>query len=186
VREQITVARYRKNQTPNIEAVTDDDIASEFEELNKDGQFDRVDVSHILITVPAGSDEAAWLEAKKRIDAARERVTTGDEEFNTVIADVSEDPGGGIYPDTARGKMVPEFEERMFSLPVGAISEPFRTSFGWHILTPTAKKSMEIGELSQRLRVFITERRINDFVLEQVAQAKTTMDIVIRLDTPAS
>jgi peptidyl-prolyl cis-trans isomerase SurA len=184
VREQITVARYRQNQTSNIEAVTDDDIVAEFDKLKESGQFDRVDVSHILITVPQGSDEAAWLEAKVRIDAARERVTTGDEEFNAVIADVSEDPGGGIYPDTPRGKMVPEFEERMFSLPVGGISEPFRTQFGWHILTPTAKKSMEIGELSERLRVFLTEQRINDFVMEQVAEAKTSMDIEIRLDAP--
>ncbi len=184
IREQMTVAEYRKNQAGKVEAVTDEDVAAEFEKLNEDGQFDRVDVSHILITVPEGSDEAAWAEAKKRIDAAHTRVTTGKEDFKAVQAEVSEDPGGGNYPDTPRGRMVPEFEERMFSLPVGEISEPFRTQFGWHFLTPTAKNSLSLEDLSDRLRAFITEQRINEFVMAQVADAKAKTDIEIRLNAP--
>lgn len=189
IQEQMTVAEYRKNQASKIEAVTEDDVTAEFEELNKDGQFDRVDVSHILVMVENGADEAAWAEAKTRIDAARTRVTTGKEDFSTVAKEVSEDPGvvqnGGSYPDTPRGKMVPEFEERMFALAEGEISEPFRTQFGWHILTPTAKRTIPLEDLADRLRVFITERRINDHVMEQVANAKAEMDIEIRLDAPA-
>jgi len=184
-REQMTVMQYRTGQSDKVEAVTDEDVAAEFEELNKNGQFDTADVSHILIMVPQGSDEPAWLEAKKRIDAARVRVTTGKEDFRAVAAEVSEDPGGGTYPNTPRGKMVPEFEERMFSIPVGDVSEPFRTQFGWHILTPTARNTKSLDDLSEQIRGFLTEKRINDLVMDQVAKAKTTMEIEIRLDTPA-
>lgn len=99
-----------------------------------------VDVSHILIKV--SGDEAAWAEAKKKIDAIRARIMAG-EDFAAVAREVSEDPGskksGGAYPNTPRGMMVPEFEKVMFETPVGQVSEPFRTKFGWHILKVTGR-----------------------------------------------
>jgi parvulin-like peptidyl-prolyl isomerase len=186
VSEQMAVAEFRQTLKDDVKAVTEDDVVAEYEELNEDGQFDRVDVSHILIRVDNPNDEAAWTEAKTRIDAARERVTEGEEDFNAVAKEVSEDPGvvqnGGSYPDTPRGQMVPEFEERMFALDVGAISEPFRTQFGWHILTPTARRSIPLDDVADDIRVFITEQRINDHVMDLVAEAKANTDIEIRLE----
>lgn len=51
------------------------------------------------------------------------------------IADAQSDcPGnGGDLGYFARGKMVPEFEEAVFSLEVGETSRVFRTVFGYHI-----------------------------------------------------
>lgn len=186
IREQMTVAKYRQNQSESVGTVTEADVAAEYENLNKDGQFDRVDVSHILIMVQNTSDEAAWTEAKTRIDDAHERVTTGQEDFAKVAREVTEDPGskqsGGAYPNTPRGKMVPEFEEAMFATPVGEVSKPFRTAYGWHIVTPTARRSVPLEDVAGQIQVYVTERRINEHVQKLVAEAKAEMEIEIRLD----
>jgi parvulin-like peptidyl-prolyl isomerase len=36
--------------------------------------------------------------------------------------------------------MVPQFDKVAFELPVGELSEPVQTQFGWHILTVTDRR----------------------------------------------
>ncbi len=44
----------------------------------------------------------------------------------------------GWFP---RGKMVGEFEQKAFSTPVGEVSQPFKSSSGWHIILVEGRKS---------------------------------------------
>ena len=111
-----------------------------YKELKKEGQLNKplsADVAHILVKVD-GQDEKVWIEAKTKIDAARKRIVEGGEEFGVVASEVTDDPGsksnGGLYQNTTQGKMVPAFDKLTFALPIGEVSEPFKTQFGWHIL----------------------------------------------------
>jgi parvulin-like peptidyl-prolyl isomerase len=36
--------------------------------------------------------------------------------------------------------MVPEFDRAAFAQPIGEISEPIKTQFGWHLLVVTDEK----------------------------------------------
>lgn len=67
----------------------------------------------------------------------RQRILAG-EEFADLAAEYSDDPGsaanGGDLGWASQGAYVPEFDEAAFSLPVGEISEPILTQFGYHIL----------------------------------------------------
>jgi parvulin-like peptidyl-prolyl isomerase len=66
-----------------------------------------------------------------------ERLTAG-EPFEVVSAEVSRDSSnaykGGDLGWFGRGAMVEPFEEAAFSLPVGEISGPVQSDFGWHII----------------------------------------------------
>ncbi len=80
-------------------------------------------------------------EQKFLIDSIYNVVTAEPDKFGQLAREYSEDPGsarnGGSLGWFGSGMMVQEFDSVSFALPVGGISEPFRTSFGWHIVKKT-------------------------------------------------
>jgi peptidyl-prolyl cis-trans isomerase SurA len=98
-----------------------------------------VKVAHIMFKSGQGADEKRLNEAKNNINKVAELLNNG-EEFSDVAERFSEDRStavkGGSLPAFGVGKMVPEFETVAFGLKeIGAVSAPFRTEYGWHIIT---------------------------------------------------
>ncbi|MEA2104729.1 MAG: peptidylprolyl isomerase, partial [Candidatus Cloacimonadota bacterium] len=57
--------------------------------------------------------------------------------FDELAKDYSQGPSapkGGDLGWFGKGKMVPEFEEKAFSMKSGEFSKPIKTQFGWHII----------------------------------------------------
>lgn len=72
----------------------------------------------------------------------REEITSGTD-FADVAKRVSSCPSssrGGDLGYFKRGQMVPQFDKAAFELPVGQLSEPIQTQFGWHLLVVTDKR----------------------------------------------
>jgi len=91
---------------------------------------------HILVRLAKGSSAEKRKAARKKIEAARKRVKSG-EDFAKVASQVSEDEStkdGGDLGFFARGAMVPPFEQAAFSMKAGEISDIIETQFGFHII----------------------------------------------------
>lgn len=91
---------------------------------------------HILVKLPATADEATKQAARKKIEAAAARIANG-ESFAKVATEVSEDitaDKGGDLGWFARGTMVPAFDEAVFSMQKGEVSDVVETQFGLHLI----------------------------------------------------
>ena len=80
-------------------------------------------------------------------------------------------PDGGQLGWFGPGMMVPEFEQAVQSLEVGAVSAPVQTQFGWHLIKLNDSRAMAAPSLSQarpeiemRLRQSGTEAHIQSLV----------------------
>jgi peptidyl-prolyl cis-trans isomerase D len=122
---------------PESEAtVTDRDIATYYNQ-NRD-QFVRPARAEIRIVAlnktPTAADTAATLERAREI---RQEILDG-EDFADVARRESADRGstgrGGALGTVRRGQTVPEFEQAAFSAPIGQVTDPVLSDFGYHII----------------------------------------------------
>lgn len=107
-------------------------------------QPEQVKASHILIKPRGEGDENQKLEeAKKVIDELYQKAKDG-EDFAKLASENSDDAGsavnGGSLGFFGRGQMVEEFEKAAFGAEIGAITEPVKTKFGYHIIKVEDKK----------------------------------------------
>jgi len=102
-----------------------------------------VKASHILIRLPENALPADTMAAYEKMMKIRERIQRG-ESFETVARATSEDEsvrqnGGNLNYFTAFSMVYP-FERVAFNTPVGKLSMPFRTDYGYHILVVYDKR----------------------------------------------
>lgn len=100
---------------------------------------------HILLTVPAGAPAADKEAVRVKAAALLEQVRKSPASFAEVAKAQSQDPGsaanGGDLDFFARGAMVKPFEDVVYALPKGGISDLVETEFGFHIIQLTDIKS---------------------------------------------
>lgn len=105
-----------------------------------------IKVAHIMVAVPRGSSKATENQAETKIIMIQEKNLSG-EDFSQLAKEFSDDynsaKNGGELPWFGTGKMIPEFDQAAFALKSnGAISEPVRTPYGWHLIKRIDKKEL--------------------------------------------
>ena len=99
---------------------------------------------------PTAADSAASLERAREVRAEIQ----GGADFAEVAARESEDPGsasqGGDLGTIQRGQMVPAFDEAVWSAPLGQVTEPVLTQFGYHLIR-VAERTEETAQASHIL-----------------------------------
>ncbi len=103
-----------------------------------------VKVRHILL-LTKGLDADAKKAVKAKADSLYGVVTAPGADFAALATTYSQDPGsaqaGGFIDWFGPGRMVAEFDSVSFALPQGAISQPFETSYGYHIVLNEGHRS---------------------------------------------
>lgn len=98
----------------------------------------KVQVAHVLLKYEGEKTAAQKEELQNKIEEIYGKIKDGMS-FEDAAKQFSEDPGsapkGGVLPWFGSNRMIPRFIEVVTQLEnKGDISEPFETSFGWHIV----------------------------------------------------
>ncbi len=112
--------------------VTDQLVKEAYERLKKE-----INASHILLTVGPDAAPEDTLAAYNRLIELRKRAEAG-EDFGALAQENSQDPSaadnkGELGYFTAM-QMVYPFEDAAFKTPVGQLSQPVRSRFGYHLI----------------------------------------------------
>jgi peptidyl-prolyl cis-trans isomerase SurA len=97
-----------------------------------------VNASHLLINCPLDAKPADTLAAFQKIMSIRNRIVKNGEGFGKLAQDFSDDPSaktndGNLGYFTAF-QMIYPFENAAFNVPIGEVSMPVRTQFGYHLV----------------------------------------------------
>jgi peptidyl-prolyl cis-trans isomerase SurA len=125
-------------------SVTDQLVRESYERLKQE-----VNASHILIGLPNDPSPQDTLAAYNQALELRQRIETG-EAFEKLAREFSQDPsasenGGNLGYFTAM-QMVYRFEDAAYKTPVGQLSAPVRTRFGYHLIKVNDKRTAQ-GEV---------------------------------------
>lgn len=119
-------------------------------------QEEEVEARHILVRAKEGEKDEAL---KLRIQDIAKKTTAKN--FADMAKKFTEEPGGkdkgGSLGHFGRGRMVPEFEKVAFSLPVGKVSQPVKTDFGYHLILVESKKAKKEATLEQHKEALASE-----------------------------
>lgn len=144
--------------------------------IRVNGKRDREDVhaKHILKLFPHGATDEQKAACKAQMDSIYALLQAGAD-FEELAKKESQDGSanrGGDLGWFGRGRMVPPFEKVAFELADGAISEPFATQYGYHIIKKVAHGIQPLSQLRPAIEnsfkhddrdKLIQERRLSDW-----------------------
>lgn len=138
-----------------------------FDEFSERSDWE-LKVFHVLIT-PSDSTELSTIDI--RLNKAREDILNGIplEEVNNRYSSVMRGrKTGGTLPWITAGTTVKAFEDVVFDLRVGEVSEIFRTQFGFHIAVVLDKRDKNPARLVNHV---YTQRKPDSSFVEKINRA---------------
>lgn len=154
------------------------------EEVRNYAEENYVHVQHILVKTVDDNNQPLPedIVAQKTAQAAAiaEEAKTA-EDFYALVEKYGEDPGMMNNPDGytfTYGEMVSEFEDTSFALKAGEISEPVKTTYGYHIIK---KLPLDIdGIINSKSDVYwnIVSTVANDKLTDEVKNYSDSLEVV--------
>ncbi len=138
---------------------------------------------HILIKTSAVTDDA---KAKATLEKLRTRIING-ESYKELAKRYSDDASGTQCGDLGwlnPGDTVPAFERAMNSLAVGEVSEPIKSTFGWHLIKVDERREKDMQDEVRRMqaRRELMQRRIGPAYEDWLDQLRSRAYIDNRLE----
>jgi peptidyl-prolyl cis-trans isomerase SurA len=154
-----------------------------FKNLGERKAVGKIKAQQILLAFPPGADVATKKRQSVLADSIYRRLLAGDD-FAKLASSFSNDyisaATGGNIPDISIGQYDPAFEKMLWSLPKnGAISKPFLTSHGYHIvkriaIKPVVTKPDDKGNLEDLKQKIMGDDRwktAKDFIYARVQKS---------------
>ncbi|WP_300279305.1 peptidylprolyl isomerase [Peptacetobacter sp.] len=164
--EQVTVNMLKQhalNQLFMSAMPTEEEAKAYFEEHQDEFKTDEMaKAKHILIKATSDDEFEA---AEKRAKEIAEEIKSGEKTFEQAAMDYSDCPSnmqGGDLGLFGKGQMVPEFEEAVFTMNEGELSEPVKTQFGYHIIKVEERHEAGVSKFEE----------VKDEILGKLSQVK--------------
>ncbi len=170
---QTELDNYRKQLAKNY--LTDEQVTNKLIHEAYDRMKEDVHVAHILISCPPGSDTLA---AYSKIDSIYKQIEGKKADFESMAREYSDDKGskdnGGDIGYFTSLQTVYAFENMAYTTPIGKISKPFKTQFGYHIIK-VIDKHADRGQVKVAQIMIATPKSKGD---EGVVAAKKRADSI--------
>lgn len=163
-------------------AKPDDAAMHAYYEAHKN-EWEEVKARHILIRFQGskmpladGKKDLTEAEALAKVTELRAKIAAGAD-FAAVAKESSDDTGsganGGDLGSFARGQMVPEFDKEAFLLPVGQMSQPVKSPFGYHLIKVESHSTKPFEEVKstivKRMPDEMAKKSLNDLKAKRPA-----------------
>ncbi|MHA6534383.1 peptidylprolyl isomerase [Paenibacillus sp. BAC0078] len=163
--------------------VTDDQVKTEFEATK--GDFTVATLRHVLIGLKdsAGKErtDADALKLAKEVKAKLD----GGADFAATAKEYSDDTGsknsGGEYKDKTLGTYVEEFKKAAQTLPLNTISDPVKTSYGYHIIKVESRTETTFDKLTADQKETIKSKLASNGLESFLEKDLGSLDIKINL-----
>lgn len=151
--------------------VNEEDLRKFYEaNLSRYSEAEERRASHILIKVEPNAPAAERNKAKAKAEELLAQVRKAPATFADVARKNSQDPGsaanGGDLDFFSRGGMTKPFDDAVFAMKQGEISNVIETEFGYHIISLTAVRGGEKKSFES------VRAEVDDLVRKQLAQAR--------------
>jgi len=171
---------------------TEDEIKAHFEAHGEEySRPERAQAQHVLLR-PVSESEGDRNTAKARLLEIRQKVEEGAD-FAEQAAAHSDCPSGktagGSLGWLTPGTTVPAFDQAVFSLEVGELSDIVETELGFHLIRKTAREDggpAEYDEVHEKIRDFLRHARRGEAISACVRELRDKAVIEETPDVPGS
>lgn len=164
---------------------TDLDLRSYYD--THKSEFEEAKGSHILIRFKgaagtpskAGEKELTDPEALAKAQDLRKQILAGAD-FAALAKANSADPGsavkGGELGTFRHGQMVAPFDQAAFTIPVGEVSEPVKTQFGYHLIKIESRTTKTFDEVKPQIERDLKPKLARDAIDQIKAHTAVTLN----------
>ena len=171
--DNLLAVYYLNNYLKNAK-ISDDELRKYYEDHKAD--YSSVRARHILIRfkgsrVPLKPNQKDLTEEEALAQAQdiKKRLAAGAD-FAQVAQQESDDTGsaakGGDLGEFHRGQMVAPFDEAAATLPIGIVSEPVKTPYGYHIIQVQSRDAKTFDEVKEdiekKIKPTLTDKLIGE------------------------
>jgi peptidyl-prolyl cis-trans isomerase SurA len=139
---------------------------------------------HILVKTSEIMDDN---QAREKLLALKDKIEKG-EDFAKLAKANSEDTGsmlsGGDLGWSSPGMFVAAFEDTLANTPIGKVSRPFKSQFGWHILQVLERRKEDMSEQMKRNQAqnVIRSRRFDEEFQLWLTQIREEAFVEVKLN----
>ena len=187
IRDQILVSKITRYELSNRIKISNRKIEKYYHDNQKDfWEEGRFKVRHILILLKKDTPDNKKMEKYKYIKDILSEIKKG-KDFAEAAKEYSEDvsaSAGGVVGYVKKGKMVSEFEEAVFGLKVGEISDVVETEFGFHIIKVDGidpGRTLPLKDVKGKIQNILTSKKQKSAYDNWMKELKKTAFIEISL-----